>query len=206
MAKASGKNSGSARIRFIMVEAELADGDIGQITQAIQNALRPSQTATQRIAMGPSANGRTSVLEATDVEPDFETDAEAETPEETSRVQRVRTGPRKPPATPDVLDIDLTTGTSLQEFAEQAKPKSHPKRFLVVAAWFKEHRGTDAITASHVYTCYRSLRWPTDISDFAAPLRSLKHDKLFSSPEKGRYAINHLGLQQVQEMISGSDG
>jgi hypothetical protein len=46
MAKAQPpKVPGASRIRFIMVEAEMANaGDLSQITQAIQNALRPAPT------------------------------------------------------------------------------------------------------------------------------------------------------------------
>ena len=40
MAKQSAGTKNPSRIRFVMVEAELGDGDIGQITQAITNALR----------------------------------------------------------------------------------------------------------------------------------------------------------------------
>jgi hypothetical protein len=124
----------------------------------------------------------------------------------TSRLRcRVRSRPRKPAPTPAVLELDLTTDTSLASFAQKANPKSHLKRYLVVAAWFKEHRNIDAITSDHVYTCYRSLKWPLDINDFAQPLRDLKARQYFTAPEKGSYAINHLGLQQVEKSIAGGE-
>jgi uncharacterized protein YjhX (UPF0386 family) len=75
----------------------------------------------------------------------------------------------------------------------------------VIAAWFKEHRGLDAITPDHVYTCYRTLKWPLNMNDFAQPLRDLKAKQFLTSPEKGSYAINHLGLQEVQKLISGGE-
>ena len=69
----------------------------------------------------------------------------------------------------------------------------------MVATWFKLHRGVDAINADHVYTCYRKVKWPTNIPDFVQPLRNLKFKKLMDQKEKGLYAINHLGLSEVDE-------
>ena len=63
----------------------------------------------------------------------------------------------------------------------------------------------DAITVDHIYTCYRLLGWPTDIPDFAQPLRWLKHQQLFTSPERGKYAINHLGLDRAEKPNSGGE-
>lgn len=56
MAKASAKAGGTSRIRFVMFDAEVADGEIGQITQAIQNALRgPAQVIARRLPPPPAA-------------------------------------------------------------------------------------------------------------------------------------------------------
>lgn len=204
MAKGStGKAGGSSRIRFIMVEAEISDGDLGQITQAIQNALRGPTPTVQRIASPNGAKAvaqETSELEA-EVEVEEEDVVQAEAP---SREPKPR-GARKPAPTPEVLEIDLTSEVSLVSFAQKASPKSDRKRYLVIAAWFKHHRGIDAITANHIYTCYRALKWPTTIRDFAQPLRNLKASQLFSLSDKGTYAINHLGLAEVDKLLSGSE-
>jgi hypothetical protein len=144
-----------------MLEAEMPEGDLAQFTQAIQNALRGPPPAVQRLAPPkPAAEPQDAEVEA-----EFEEEVQHAAP-----IQRAN-GPRKPAPTPNVLELDLTSGTSLAEFAQKASPKSHPKRYLVIAAWFKEHRKTDAITAAHAYTCYRKLKWPLTVPDFAQPLR-----------------------------------
>jgi hypothetical protein len=153
-----------------MVEAEMADGDLGQITQAIQNALRGPSPAVHRIASPAIAKTVPYEPQEDAVEPEVEEEAQTDATPQVPRSSR----PRKPAPTPEVLELDLTTDTSLASFAQKANPKSHLKRYLVVAAWFKEHRNVDAITSDHVYTCYRFLKWPLDISDFAQPLRDLK--------------------------------
>lgn len=197
------KSTGTSKIRFIMVEAEIADGDIGQITQAIQNALRTSAPATapQRLS-GQSLKAVARDNEADDEEEFVEADVvEVDV---TPKPQRQRATKTAKPA-PDVLELDMTSGTSLATFVEGTNPKSHAKRFLMIAAWFKEHRETPAITAAHVYTGYRTLKWPVGIPDFSQPLRDLKSDQYMTTPEKANYAINHLGIAEVDKLRNGGD-
>jgi uncharacterized protein YjhX (UPF0386 family) len=101
---------------------------------------------------------------------------------------------------PEVMELDLTSEPAFAQFAGEKKPSTHLTRFLTVAAWFKEHRQVDAVTMNHVYTCYRHMKWPSDLQDFSQPLRDLKRQQLVGSKERGHYAINHLGLQQVEDL------
>jgi uncharacterized protein YjhX (UPF0386 family) len=99
-----------------------------------------------------------------------------------------------------VLDLDLAGDPSFAQYVEKQKLDSDASRFLTVAAWFKECRQDNEITVDHVYTCYRAVGWPTNIDDFSSPLRSLKHQQLMTSNEKGLYSINHLGLSRVEKL------
>jgi hypothetical protein len=192
------RSGGTSRIRFVMVDAEIAEGEVSSITQAIQNALRgPVPAQVQRLS-APKAQEINGSAAVHDVDPLAEEEEVAF--EEQSETPSRPKGPRKPAATPKVLDLDLTSEPSLASFATKANPSSDRKRYLVVAAWFKEHRATDAIGAAHVYTAYRALKWPITINDFAQPLRMLKHSQLFEQTGKGLYAINHLGLAEVDKL------
>jgi hypothetical protein len=207
MAKASTlKTGGTSHIRFVMVEAEIAQGEIGQITQAIQNALRGASPITvQRLAApaapkttGQDANGAQHLEPESEVEQDNEVvDAAPATPR-----QRVS---RKPAKTPNIIDIEMNNDVSLASFAQGKDSKSQHKRFLIAAAWLKEHRDVDAVSDDHIYTCFRSMGWSTNIPDFAQPLRDLKAKKYFTQPEKGLYAINHIGLDYVKKLGGGGD-
>ena len=193
--------SGTSRIRFIMLDAEIPEGDLSQITSAIQNALKPSTTIIQqRLPTQPAASLSTSSLEA---DPEFESDAielEDDTLAEVPVARQSReTKPSKPPV-PKVLELDLTSGVSFETFATDRAPKSEPDRNLVVLAWFKEHRPDEAVTANHVYTCYRAMKWPSGIADFSWPLRALKKEQLVASTGRGQYAINHLGIARLDKM------
>jgi hypothetical protein len=190
-----------------MVDAELAEGDIGQIVQAIQGALQPP-TSVQRIApvqrITTPAPTRTIIEEPQQVDGEVNLEEAAEVVDDAPAPARSR-APRKPVA-PSVVNIDFASEPTLEAFvAEKPNPKSHAKRYLLIAAWFNDHRSIPAITADQVYTCYRKLGWPTNISDFGAPLRSLKHSQLFSSPEPGKFAINQLGLAEVAKFGAGGE-
>lgn len=198
---------GPARIRLVILEAESPDGDLSQVTLAVQNALRSSDggSSTRRaittIAQkGPPANDRPASDDAEDVETHEADDAVAETEDAGQAAPRAAKS-RKPPKTPTVLDLDLNSGVSFESFARDKAPTSDHKRYLVIATWFKEHRQVPAITADHVYTCYRAVKWPTSISDFSQPLRDLKARQLLVAGEKkGEYSINHLGIAEVEKL------
>jgi hypothetical protein len=164
MAKsASGKGGSPARIRFVMLEAELPDGDLSQVTQAVQNALRSPDgaTAARRLITTMSAKPASSTNGATEpVEDVMEAAVEDTVAPEAPRASTPRAGQPRKGKTPMVLELDLTTPMSFENFARAKNPTSAQKRHLVVAAWFKLHRAQDTITVDHVYTCYRSIEWP----------------------------------------------
>jgi hypothetical protein len=208
MAKSSGnKSTSTSRIRFIMVDAELNDGDIGPITQAIQNALRgPGTTTVQRLAPMPPAKHNPQDAEEIDSDVDAVVDGEVEVNGAATREPRQRSATKRVAPTPKVIEIDISAEPSLKSYVEKTNPQSNHKRYLAIAAWLHDHRQVDTITADHIYTCYRHLDWSTKINDFAQPLRELKHKQFFSSPENGKYSINHLGLAQAKKQGNASNG
>jgi hypothetical protein len=193
--------SGSARIRFIMLEAEIPEGDLSQFTHAIQHALRPTTIsvpsprivtlATQR------ATDNATETDAQAEQPTFE--AAIHEPEQTEEAAPASPARRSTPRKAKVLDIDLNCDPSFAAFANEKKPDNHLKRYLVVAAWFKEARNINVITMDHVYTCYRSVGWPSNNADFGQPLRSLKRQQKMTQNDDG-FVINHLGLQEVTDL------
>lgn len=198
MAKHQVSVRGTSRIRFIMLDAEIPEGDLNQLTVAIQNALKPT-TIVQRVPPQllpgglQTGNDNDAAESSDDTEPEV-TNGDALT------VTKSAPKPRKP-TVPKVLELDLASGKSFVSFAKEHNPEGEPDRNLIVAAWFKEHRNIDAITANHVYTCYRAAGWSVGIDDFSWPLRALKRKQLMGSgPSTGEYAINHLGLDRVQKI------
>jgi hypothetical protein len=184
-----------SKIRFIMLEADLNDGDLSQLTDAITAALRPAPVQQRLlVSNGVSADRNDDSIE----------DVEAEVIEDEQPITRSTPARPKKTKSPEVLDLDLDTAVSFIDFATARNPTNDQKRYLVIAEWFKRHRETPAITMNHVYTCYRKIKWPTNIADFDAGLRALKGRKLMSRTAPGTYAINHLGTAEVDALHTES--
>ncbi|WP_428969892.1 hypothetical protein ACQR50_04120 [Sphingomonas sp. Xoc002] len=184
-----------------MLDAEIPEGDLSEITAAIQNALKPATTIIQQRlptrAASALPNGMVDASEAPELEvDDFEQEASIE-PRTTKQSREPRI--RKPPSM-KVLDLDLTSAPSFDGYANNHMPKNDTERNLVALAWFKEHRPDQVVTANHVYTCYRAMKWPSGIDDFPGILRSLKAQQLVKSVGRGEYEINHLGIARVEKL------
>lgn len=201
------KTGGPARVRLVVLDAEIADGDLTSLTQALQNALRsPNATVVQRVV---STNGSKSIAhqstpedQVTEVGEEID---DADVADAAPRPVKQRT-PRKSPKPPDVVDIEMHEGVSFASFAAGKDADSWHKKYLIAAAWLHEHRNCPAVNDGHIYTCFRSIGWPTNIADFSQPLRELKTTrKFFTTPARGQYAINHLGLDYVKK-LGGGDG
>lgn len=107
---------------------------------------------------------------------------------------------------PETLELDLESGdVPLKTFLEQKKPEGDIKRYLAIAAWFKQHRGLNEITMDHAYTCYRFMGWNDVPKDVSGPFRAMKkreYGYINAGSAKGLYAINHIGENVVNQMGS----
>jgi hypothetical protein len=196
MAKAPTKQSGSSRFRLVVLEAEVGDGNISELSQAIANALGRG-TSVQKISSmvaGPNSPVSSSVKPEEDTFVELEDEPLEPTTRSSKRSRKI--------STPTVLELDFDSAVSLDDFAGKANPQNNHKRYLVIAAWLKDHRKLDSFGVDHIYTCFRKLKWPTNISDFSQPLRDLKAKQHLNSPGRGQYSINQLGLAEVQELIN----
>ena len=169
MAKQSPPKTGVARVRFIMVDAEIPDGDLSQITMAIQNALKPT-VIQQRV--NPQARPNALAFESSEADDERLVEDPQEDAEEvtTEPVRRARSAKPRKYASPKVIPLELFAEPSLEDFVRRHPPKTEREKNLVVAAFFKEHRGEDEVTVNHIYTCYRALNWSTSIEDFGSTL------------------------------------
>ena len=206
MARSPGKGGGgSSRIRFIMIEADIAEGDFHQITQAIQNAVKPPQIQKVRIgaprAVNTSTNDESAELEADGVEFNNSTEQEAESAsEKPAKNSTIRRYP-----TPKAVTLDIESGTSLNDFISGKDLKSQKDRFLVAAAYLSEVREMEEFGIGHIYTCFRHMGWPANIKDWNKPAQNLKQDQLFSGENRGIYTLTQLGSQRVKKMKTKTD-
>jgi hypothetical protein len=201
------RTSGPARVRLVVLDAEIPDGDLAAFNQVLQNALRgPGTTIVQQRLNGGTAKTLTHQPSA-EIETEVDEVANDLVEEETDVVSqqakpRVR---RSPPRSPNVVTIDMNAPISLATFAQGKDAKSQHKKYMISSAWLKECRNTDAVTGDHIFTCFKSMGWSTNIIDFTQPLRVLKAKyKFFDKSDKG-YEINHIGLDHVTK-LGGKNG
>jgi hypothetical protein len=207
MARAASKGAvGPARIRFVMLDAEIPDGgDYSQITDAIQNALGSKTTVIQQRVIH-AANGKGNGTPAlTDGGSAEASGAEAEEVDEgtsdasVASVARAKRAPVKLRRPEIIPDLETKAPVSLVDYISTLNPTSESDKCLAVAAWFHLHRGKNAVTMDEVYTCFREIEWPSGAPDFGWPLRKLKQQQLVGGP-KGSFEINNTGLDKVSKM------
>jgi hypothetical protein len=212
MAKTSTvKSGGPARVRLVVFDAEVPDGDFNSLAQVLQNALKTTTVIQQpRVTNGNGVAAKTITHQpaetAQDDEPGlFDNPEDAETVDAAPAPAKPK-APRKSPKAPDVVVIDMNSEVSLATFAAGKDAGSQHKKYMIAAAWLKEHRGIDAVSAGHIYTCFRSMEWSANIPDFWQPLRDLKAKKYFAKNDAGDYEINHLGLDFVKKLGGNGAG
>lgn len=199
-------DNGDTYVRFIMLETRGNASDLQQIAQAISQAVRP--TIIQQAPTLPALpqNGSTHGTQRSLEAPHQPAAIEYEDAEPLADAVPARKAPTKKRnlRTPEVLDLDLTSGeVPFLTYYQEKNPTDHSKRYLVIAAWFKLHFQTDEIHCDHIYTCYRLLGLNV-VADVGSIFRGCKKQGWFKSGEKpGWFAINHVGLNEVNNLSGG---
>ena len=199
--KPSESASRSNKIRFVLVEADISDGNLSELTHAITSALKPTMTpvhrqlpARQTVQALPEVQEPTSEEEV-ETAPDGE--LEEETGEDTPRTPKPRP---KLPLPKYLSDFNLTgNGTSFKDYIQANPLRSHVKRYLSAAMWLKEHGNSPTINADKVYTCYKTASWPLGINDWDANFRGAVKRDLMRRVSPGEYAITPLGEAALQK-------
>jgi hypothetical protein len=194
------------KIRFVLVEADISDGNLSDLTHAISHALKPT-IAPIRPALRPAsspaaiqdetidANGE----DATEVQIEVLDTEEREIEEDVgSRSAKPKSKPPLPKYLPE-LNLNGSDGKPFKEYAQEIAPKKHIKRYLVAAAWMKEHGGRDTINTDIVYTLYKTAVWPLGMADWDASFRQAVKRDLMHRKSPGEYAITPLGEAALQK-------
>ena len=193
---------GRSKIRVFFVDADLAAGDIQELTNALTHAIRPThilqRVPTPRLP-SDTGNGHVDLDGSEEVE--FDEVVETDVGDDELSEARGTAKPRKYRSPKPVTTLDMNAGgKSFEEFAvEKGSPTEHLTRFLVAAQWLAEYAGFPTITVDHVFTCYKSADWTFDLKDPGFPFRKLKRDGL-GDTKGGKFTINHLGTAKVKKM------
>ncbi len=95
--------------------------------------------------------------------------------------------------TPNVIELELkSSAPTWKDFATGKAPATDIDKYLCCMVWLKENLQVLNVTVDHVYTLYKAAGWPTKLSDFGQPFRSLKASGFVHSVARGEFKINHL--------------
>ena len=200
------KSGGTSKFRMVVIDAELQEGEISQLAQAIQGAFGGQRVTTVRLN-GPPARSLPSP-ELEDISPELHDDEVLDDTEElvlTPVSPKVRV--QKKIRTPD-LDKELhpEMDPPLKAYADARNVTAGSPvmtKFLVVASWLHEERSEMPITADRAFTCFRFVKWSFGI-DFDQPLRDLKRKKFLEQKGKGEFLVTHLGLDHATKLAAAS--
>lgn len=211
-----GNNRVSGKVRFIMLETEIYEGNLSEITQAIANAVRPAPIIQQVIQSpqspaalltadnkndhtnGSGQNGRQTVMDVPDHEDADEVHVAPPAPK--------RQPTERKPFQGKVMHLDWDSGEMpFLKFVAEKKPKTNIARYLTVSAWFKQYRNLDIINANHVYNAYLKAKWKL-LFDMGATFRkgAEKDKRYFELKSNGHYSITTYGLDEVVK-LSGEE-
>lgn len=203
MASKNPPPSGRSKVRIFFVDADLAPGDMQELTSALSSAIRPThmiqRVAPSRLSSGTDGNGNGAI----DLIEDAELE-EAEVDDDVRSEEREPRAPSKPrkyrsPKPVDNLVADAG-GKSFEEFArEKGSPADHAMRFLVAAVWLAEYAKIPTVTVDHVWMCYKFAGWTFDPSDPGYPFRYLKKEG-YGDAKGGKFTIGYLGNAKVERM------
>lgn len=86
----------------------------------------------------------------------------------------VLTSPTKAPRKRSAKKTSVTLDKSLNlypndhpsfiDFANEKEPKTNIPRVVVTVYWLREYGNVDAITPSHIYTCFKAINWPVPLN------------------------------------------
>ncbi len=92
----------------------------------------------------------------------------------------------------DDFDLNLSDAP-WKQYAEERKPDSDNKCYLVAALWLTENASLPEFTARHVFTLFRAMKW-NEQSDFVQPIRKMKQkNSYFTNPSAKTWKLTGPG-------------
>lgn len=215
MASRDDRGSDKGRVKVRLIEFEMEGSN-----QTLQNSIREMMGAIGRVQTPARAalTSKTNGASPTPVEDALEAETAAEDASNSFEADlgadqdEGRASPKKRFAVrvPQILDLDLKAGpVSLSEFIQKLKPESLSDKYVLVAYWLKRALNLDEITADHIHTGFRHLKWntPADASQTLRTLKSRKYGYVNAGSKPGSYRLNHVGDNHASDLMkkAGTD-
>jgi hypothetical protein len=194
----------SNKIRFVLVEADISDGNLSELTQAITSALKPSVAPVRQIARTTTQALPPAPDEVQDTEHEEVEEVAAQEPQNGDESESVKTTPKKKFKLPDYLPELFAgeKGKAFKEFADEKAPSTKSKKYLVATYWLKEHGNSPTVNANKIYTAFKTAGWSTGFNDWNQTFHNLVFSEHLHKEGFGEFTITPLGEDVV---TSGTD-
>lgn len=206
----SDRRNARVKLRWVELDVEGGTADFVEGLKSFAQALTRGGTSAAAPARALTAGRPTATAVIDSPLADESSPEEVRIPErepETEVMPENGTGsssekPRKFPKPKFLSELDLTAAeVKLEDFFQQKNPQEMGDKYLVVIAWFDEHRKVTPITANHIFTAFKSLGIQSELpEDIGWPLRYLKKQNLIDSAGRGAFKIIWNGTQAVEKM------
>jgi hypothetical protein len=203
--KRDNKTGSKGKMTVMIFQLEGDDSTLQEgfrtISTALNNVISPRATV-RALPASATATTETQSISDSDVSEELEPD-----------VEPLRTEPSQPSArrskfkSPEVLDLDLTTGdVPLKSLLEPHADKSIKTRYLLTAYWLLKHRAIKDVSPDHIHTCFRHMGagWRTP-KNAGQALREMKSREQWfhKGDERGTYKLNHVGESTAEQILAG---
>lgn len=204
-----GLDKGRVKVRVIEFEMDGSNQTLRESIRDIVGAIGRGAASKQQIAItrdgsaaGQPALGQESPDAIIDIEPEPVNASDGEFGEAPASGGIKKTRSLR---TPQVLDgLDLNQGSvPLVGFLEKLNPSSETNRYAAVSYWLKEVAKVDEVSADHIHTAYKRMKWPTP-ADASATFRQLKGTKygyMSKGGKAGFYKLNHVGDGHIEKLM-----
>jgi hypothetical protein len=194
------------RVKVRVIEFEM-DGSNQTLRDSIRDIVGAIGRAPPiaRVALAADAKSIPSAVQEIHTEAgpleELAADEDADGANPTSRAKR------SPPRTPQILELDLKVGgLPLSELCQKLNLESDTDKYTVIAWWLKENLRLAEISADHIHTGYRHMKWNTP-TDAGQPLRALKtrtYGYMRSGSKPGTFSLTHVGENHVNDLMNAA--
>lgn len=208
MPKETSGNKPRSKVRVFFVEGESSDEGFLEAIKTLASAMRPVALPPPHNRIHPkqlsAAKDESVQPEADDSDEDV-VEAEVEEFEEVTPESAASSSKKRYIPTPQILgDLDLN---GFKEFAKEKKATNHFDRYIVIAAWLKEHQHIEEVSIDHIWTAYRRAEYGAAPMNMAATFRDAKSKTGYfkNGSKPGLWKIQHAGLNRVLNEMGKAD-
>lgn len=201
MAKRRAEECENSKITVFFTQVEGSNETLQQAMQAIMGAvvgatggLPPARKSVANLAVVKASRAES---EGNEIE-----DEPIDAVEVSAPKVRVRTAARTQVRSPDIVDLDLDSSPTLEEYFKPVADTAAVNRYILIAYWLKRNRNIEEVTVDHIFTCFKRMNWSVPSVPLQPLIDAKSKKKAFGSgTSRGAYKLNHIGENIARKLL-----